>query len=296
MYSQICYDIASFGFIVAATEHREGSACMSRYYDEPVNNNKSMINWIDHRRCEKEENEYSLRNRQVHLRAKEVSRTLNILLDLSNGKEVPNIFQNETKGVQPAAFASGENHPFNLSQFKDAMDVTQPVISGHSFGGATTILAMAEDKRFKMGVALDAWLFPVKEEDLSAKIEQPLLFVNTESFLNKRNLKKMAEMETPLIEGLAGERNCLLIKGTVHQNHLDLPFLMQHNHLKKVLGLHSQTCPETVMSLNNKIMVQFFLKHLDGSADAEIDEEISKNTHLIQEGFGFSDDTPTTAW
>ena len=50
------------------------------------------------------------------------------------------------------------------------------------------------------------------------------------------------------------------------------------------------------MNLNNKLMVQFLYKQLGQNSDAEIDEEIKKNSYLLQEGFGFSDDTPTTEW
>ena len=289
MYSQICYDIASYGFIVAATEHREGSACMSRYYSDGGSNQERIVNWIDHKRCEKDENEYAFRNRQVHMRSKEVSRTLDILLDLQSGKEVQNIFTKEN-----ASFNTTQSHPFNLSQFRDSMDVTQPVIAGHSFGGATTILVLAEDTRFKLGLALDAWLFPVRDINLSSSVKQPVLFINTESFLNTRNLTKMSTFEN--VTPNSGERKSCYIIGTVHQNHLDLPFLLQQTMIKRFLGLHSLTCPELVMNLNNKLMVQFLYKHLGVNADAEIDDEILKNSSLIKEGFGISDDVPTTDW
>ena len=32
--------------------------------------------------------------------------------------------------------------------------------------------------------------------------------------------------------------------------------------MKKFVGLLSETCPETVIDLNNKLMVQFLWKHL----------------------------------
>ena len=120
-----------------------------------------------------------------------------------------------------------------------------------------------------------------------------MLFINTQSFLNTKNLEKLSTLEHPPTQD-SGERKCYLIRGTVHQNHLDLPFLLQHVTIKRVLGLHSQTCPEAAMNLNNKLMVQFLYKQLGQNSDAEIDEEIKKNSYLLQEGFGFSDDTPTT--
>lgn len=155
-------------------------------------------------------------------------------------------------------------------------------------------MALAEDARFKLGLALDAWLFPVKDLNLSSSVKQPVLFINTESFLNTRNLTKMSTFENATSN--SGERKCCCIHGTVHANHLDLPFLLQQTTLKRVLGLHSKTCPEVVMNLNNKLMVQFLFKHLGANAYAEIDEEIVKSSSLLQEGFGFSDTVPTTDW
>ena len=289
MYSQVCYDMASYGLIVAATEHREGSACMSRYYDFEDTTART-VNWIEHYQCQKDENEYNLRNHQVHLRSKEASRTLDLLLDLQDGKDVQNEYRKEDvvhSAVQPSS-------P-NLIQFKGVMNVSQPIMSGHSFGGATTLLTLAEDTRFKAGIALDAWLFPIKDLNLSASVKQPILFINTESFLNTRNLEKMSTFSTTSSQNLE-ERKCLTIQGTVHQNHLDLPFLVQHKMLKRILGLYSDTCPEVVMNVNNKLMVQFIFKHLGLSADAEIDEVIAKNASLLKEGFGFSDKIPTTDW
>ena len=62
-YSRICTDLASHGFLVAATEHRDGSASLSFHLDHldqgPV--------WIHHQRLG-EEKEYHFRNRQLRFR------------------------------------------------------------------------------------------------------------------------------------------------------------------------------------------------------------------------------------
>ena len=36
----------------------------------------------------------------------------------------------------------------NLAMFKDQADMTNPVAAGHSFGGATTLLALQHEKRY----------------------------------------------------------------------------------------------------------------------------------------------------
>ena len=60
-------------------------------------------------------------------------------------------------------------------------------------------------------------------EDLVHKVTQPVMFVNTESFLNEDNLKKM---ET-FAQADKMERICYYIQGSVHQNHIDAPFLIR---------------------------------------------------------------------
>ena len=54
------------------------------------------------------------------------------------------------------------------------------VCLGHSFGGATTLLTLSKDSRFKVGIVLDGWLFPLRDdEDVAKSAKQPVLFVNT---------------------------------------------------------------------------------------------------------------------
>ena len=51
-----------------------------------------------------------------------------------------------------------------LNMFENMIQVENPIMMGHSFGGATTLLSLVHDIRFKQGVILDAWLFPIKEK------------------------------------------------------------------------------------------------------------------------------------
>ena len=38
----------------------------------------------------------------------------------------------------------------DLTMFKGQVDMTSPVAAGHSFGGATTLLTLQKDKRYKL--------------------------------------------------------------------------------------------------------------------------------------------------
>ena len=77
--------------------------------------------------------------------------------------------------------------------------------------------------------------------ELPSKVNQkPILFVNTDSFLNEENLKKM---ETFSESDEDVQRTCLYIQGSVHQNHIDAPFVMRvrgflhRKNLKKKISL-----------------------------------------------------------
>ena len=181
--------------------------------------------------------------------------------------------------------------------FKDSMDVTNPAMVGHSFGGATTLMALGKksalinqwnsksisrnflfffnpakskykpilrkilvtlenipwyysisfyeffwpiffhiafalsplgaEEKFKLGIVLDGWLFPLRDnEKLVEKVTQPVMFVNMDGFLNKDNLQKMQTFSTAKTE-----RICYYIKGSVHQNIIDVPFIIRVSYI-----------------------------------------------------------------
>ena len=62
-------------------------------------------------------------------------------------------------------------------------------------------------------------------------------------------------------------------------------FEFQSTVVKKVIGLHSETCPEVVIDLNNKLMVQFAWRMLGKPADEEVDQDIAKNIQLVKNLF-----------
>ena len=114
-YSRICTDLASHGFVVAATEHRDGSGSLSFTMEGGVKN------WIPHRRISDTEKEYTVRNQQLHSRVEEVKRTMDLVLTLNNGGQCDNVLE--------------EAKDFDLSMFKNTMEVTAPILAGHSYGG-----------------------------------------------------------------------------------------------------------------------------------------------------------------
>ncbi|XP_046687171.1 platelet-activating factor acetylhydrolase-like [Homalodisca vitripennis] len=87
---------------------------------------------------------------------------------------------------------------------------------GHSFGGATALLTLSSDYRFKQGVILDGWMFPLKEEKL--EVAQPLLFINTPTFHITSNL---TVMERFISSPPGSHRQLFIIKTSNHETQTD---------------------------------------------------------------------------
>ncbi|KAK7077113.1 Platelet-activating factor acetylhydrolase [Halocaridina rubra] len=234
IYGTVCSELASHGFVVAAVEHRDSSACASFTL-----NDKGEKEFLLFRPLQPNEKEYDLRNQQIKVRVEESIRALNVLEKLEKG-EITNELPSQ----------------FDLQQLKGRLDLSQPIMSGHSFGGGTTICTLAKDKRFKVGVALDPWMFPIKGEveTICKDVTQPLICISTEAFQADVNLKAMGKLN-------AETTTFVTIKGTVHQNQCDTPFLV--GPIGRVFaGASSPLDPVTAMEINNRLMINFICKYL----------------------------------
>ncbi|XP_028577672.2 platelet-activating factor acetylhydrolase isoform X3 [Podarcis muralis] len=250
LYSAICTEMASQGFVVAAVEHRDQSSSATYYLNEkPALGAKGEASelhkeWIYYRKLKAGEDEVALRQQQVQQRADECVRALDLMLDINSGKQIVNVLPLN----------------FNWMLLKDSIDVQKIAVMGHSFGAATTIEALSKNVQFKCGIALDAWMLPLCEE-VYPRVRQPLLFINSEKFqwaLNILEIKKLNYKDR--------ERKMITIKGTVHQSFPDFTFLTG-NIVGKIFGLKGQLNPNTAIDVSNKASLAFLQKHLGLNKD-----------------------------
>ncbi|XP_072498471.1 platelet-activating factor acetylhydrolase isoform X4 [Notamacropus eugenii] len=136
IYSAIGIELASHGFIVAAVEHRDESASATFYFENEAAVERDNKSWLPYKCLHLQKTEYPKRHRQVLQRAEECSKALNLILDINEGKTVKNVL----------------NSTFDLEQLKNAIDNKKIAVMGHSFGGATVIQTLSEDKRFRGSV------------------------------------------------------------------------------------------------------------------------------------------------
>lgn len=94
---------------------------------------------------------------------------------------------------------------------------------GHSFGGATALLAGMTELRFKTVIALDPWMFPV-DEPLEL-LSQPTMMIFTDSLANQPNMASVQEWCKGKSAGSNDDKSVLLIKGSNHFQQCDVPFI-----------------------------------------------------------------------
>lgn len=126
---------------------------------------------------------------------------------------------------------------------------------GHSFGGATVIEALCKEVKFKCGIALDAWMFPLDDE-IFPRVKQPIFFINSEKFQWAGNISRMKKLDSAVIQ-----RKMITIRGTVHQSFPDFTFLTG-NWIGKLMKLKGEIDPEIAIDLSNKATLAFLQRHL----------------------------------
>ncbi|CAJ0926213.1 unnamed protein product, partial [Mesorhabditis belari] len=185
MYSTYCASLASYGFVVAAVEHRDFSSCWTY---------KMVPDPLDGRYKEKEvmmrilnpnENEVKVRVPQLHKRVSEMVKALHLLEELNLGLI-------GARGEKSQRIVVGEH--FNWRQFKGRLDLSRAAAVGHSFGGATALGATAFSTDFQAAVVWDGWMLPV-EEQMYERFTQPTLFLNSGSWQWRKNVDKMLKVD-----------------------------------------------------------------------------------------------------
>ncbi|XP_076873576.1 platelet-activating factor acetylhydrolase [Brachyhypopomus gauderio] len=265
LYSAICVELASQGFIVAAVEHRDESACATYYFKEktgkntppshqtfqPVSDNLEE-QWMYYRPLKPGESEFPLRNKQVKQRADECIRALELLIEINSGKSVENVLVSQ----------------FDWSALKNCMDLCRIAAIGHSFGGATVIECLYKEVKFSCGVALDTWMFPLSDE-IFPSVKQPLFFINSDKFQWAGNVARMKKLDSEIIP-----RKMITIRGSVHQSFPDFTF-MTGNWVGKILKLKGEIDPHVAMDLCNRASLAFLQRHL------HLDRGFNQWDHLI---------------
>lgn len=262
-YNYLSYEIASYGFLVAAVDHRDGSAYCSLYM-EPGEDKLKSVPYDD---------SYDLKSSvvekgrfiQMERRVKDMSNLMDCVEQLNNG---------ELKNVLPS--------DVDLSQFMNRIDTEKCAVIGHSYGGATVISSLASDDRFKVGIPVDPWMGTLEDRYLEARIEKPILFINCIGQIKEADVSKMMQLSHDFT-GSSPERTMVTILGATHLTHTDFAYFPKTRWLAKAI-FKTDVDPEVANGVSSEIMMGFLGKHLELPFAREADDVIATHSDLTIKG------------
>ncbi|KAL8276711.1 hypothetical protein RQP46_010890 [Phenoliferia psychrophenolica] len=243
MYSAICGELASRGYIVAAVEHRDGTGPSSSIRT-PQGKSKVLdfLNWKDlhwPNLHPQPADDTILRHAQLELRIAEFGLTLSVLELITTGQNIENL-----SILAPQ---------WDWSRWKDAIDVENPIVMGHSLGGSAAIKAAADPSfPFTHCIAEDPAI--QRLEPWQSSIPIPLLVINSEEFavgMDGGDFTRLiyvfdtAPQESSYIFNLPGGRH-----PSFSDIHLILP-----GFINGCMGLHGS--PESILELSVKTTIAF---------------------------------------
>ncbi|VDP27842.1 unnamed protein product [Heligmosomoides polygyrus] len=179
-YSTYCASLASNGFIVAAVEHSDYSACWTYKLIPDSVSGRLKERQFPIRIVDKDDKRlYKIRNQQLNKRVSECVKALHVLEEINLG-QLPS--DNLVVGKE-----------VDWYMFKGRMDLSRAFVAGHSFGGATAVAATAFSTDFQAAVVLDGWLFPLDSGHYE-RAAQPTLFLNAGRWQYLENVERMHKL------------------------------------------------------------------------------------------------------
>ena len=284
-YSSLCGEFASYGFVVVALEHRDGTGPrtiinhpagpVSRAGHEKDTNNrngkaKGTFDTVDYIFPKDNPMDTSpgnpqgidgeLRTAQLALRLAEIDEAYQLINAINCGDGL-DIAERNLRRAGGVGASSRGLEGVNWSAWKGRVDMSQATMLGHSFGAAATIEVLRQREHFqwvKQAIIYDIWGAPLNPNfNLEQSINVPLLAINSEAFTYwEKNFKTV----TSLCEEASqqGAPSWLMtVRGTVHISHSD--FCILYPHFASVF-LKMALKPERAVDLNISASLEFLAR------------------------------------
>ena len=151
------------------------------------------------------------------------------------------------------------NHIGNLQEEKDSfwqsIDLDRIGIMGHSFGGATSIVASSKDKRLNACINLDGWMVPVESSIIQSGMKIPFLYMGRPKWETELNYLKLDS----LISVSTAPSEKLILPGTKHFDYSDTP---QFSPMARKVGVAGKMSAEAIRDTLNTRILHFFATYL----------------------------------
>jgi len=135
------------------------------------------------------------------------------------------------------------------------VDMEHIGVFGHSYGGATSLIASIQDERIDAAIALDGWMIPVPLDIIDKGSDKPFYYIGRESWpdpLNYQQLNKFLERSS--------SQSTMFLSGTEHFDYSDAPLFSPY---LQIFGLAGVIPAEELAKKLEDEIVGFFDNHLN---------------------------------
>ncbi|KAF2100600.1 hypothetical protein NA57DRAFT_37102 [Rhizodiscina lignyota] len=319
VYSSLCGEFASYGFIVVAMEHRDGSGPRT-YINHPKdidldNANEELRKVMDDHRPKDRKRGYhkvdyifpkdnpydtgpqngkgvdrTLRTAQLQLRLAEIEEAYHLISEIHAGRGAEVAKHNIRKKGYVASSSRGLEG-VDWSTWKSSFRLDNVTILGHSFGAATSVELLRDRKRFphvRQGIIYDIWGAAVRPPDnpIEEHIACPLLALNSEAFSYWSS--NFRTVDSLIAEARSDPHPApswlLTVRGTIHISQSDFSILYPN---LSAFMLRATANPRRAVDVNVSATFEFLMKTDEGV------RELAKHTMSNREDEGFleSDNT-----
>ena len=136
-----------------------------------------------------------------------------------------------------------------------SVNVEKIGVFGHSFGGATTVMATVEDKRINACISLDAWFVPIPQNVIDGGIHTPYLYLGRPMWDEPINNNKLEEF----LRNSFSQTEKVYIPQTSHFDYSDTPFISGRS---KLFGISGKIDNQTLAIEVNEKILKFFTRTL----------------------------------
>lgn len=254
-YSSVCGEFASYGFIVCAVDHRDGSGArtlvnhtaeglgsrqereVAGRLEHKLGAEKHMYDVVDFISPQNDPNDTSpghqidteLRLAQIEMRLAELEEAYSALETICAGEGKYLAEKNlRLKGAISASAQGLEG--IEWTSWKDRFHLADVTMVGHSFGTATTVEVLRHQERFQwvsQGITCDIWSLALTafQLDPGHRIRVPLLGINSEAFMYWPDNFKVAKAICEETRENGSQCWLMTIRGTVHISQSDFCIL-----------------------------------------------------------------------
>ena len=135
------------------------------------------------------------------------------------------------------------------------VDMERIGVFGHSYGGATSLIASVQDERIDAAIALDGWMIPIPLDVIDRGSDKPFYYIGRESWadpLNYQQLNKFLKRSS--------NQSTLFLTGTKHFDFSDTPLFSPY---MQTFGLSGVIPAEDLAKKLENEIVGFFDNHLN---------------------------------